>query len=81
MASQHCNHCQQSQKNLPWKIKKIKNAADHYRNQLLQAAAHLALKPAGYLGVKSHPMYSTPIHLWGSPILYDELGLVKDWLT
>jgi hypothetical protein len=26
-------------------------------------------------------MYSIPIHLWGCPILHDELGLVKDWLT
>jgi hypothetical protein len=25
-------------------------------------------------------MYSIPIHLWGSPILHDELGLVKGWL-
>jgi hypothetical protein len=26
-------------------------------------------------------MCPIPIHLWGCPILYDELGLVKDWLT
>jgi hypothetical protein len=26
-------------------------------------------------------MYPTPIQLWGCPILHDELGLVKDWLT
>jgi hypothetical protein len=26
-------------------------------------------------------MYPIPINLWGSPILHDELGLVKDWLT
>jgi hypothetical protein len=26
-------------------------------------------------------MYPIPIHLWGCPILHDELGLVKDWLT
>jgi hypothetical protein len=32
-------------------------------------------------GTKSHPIYSIPIHLWGSPILHDELGQVKDWLT
>jgi hypothetical protein len=25
-------------------------------------------------------MYSIPTHLWGSPILDDELGLVKFWL-
>jgi hypothetical protein len=87
MAGQHCNHCKQSQKDFvkglgePWAIEKIKNAADHYRNQLLPAAAHLSSKPVGYLGVKSHPMFSIPIHLWGSPILHDELGLVKDWLT
>jgi hypothetical protein len=87
MAGQHCNHCQRSQKDFaqglgkPWTIQKIKNAADHYQNQLLPAVAHLATKPAGYLGVKNHLMYSIPIHLWGSPILHDELGLVKDWLT
>jgi hypothetical protein len=87
MTGQHCNHCKRSQEDFvkglgePWKTKEIKNAADHYRNQLLPAAAHLSSKPAGYLGVKSHTMYSIPIHLWGSSILHDELGLVKDWLT
>jgi hypothetical protein len=81
-----CNHWQRSQKDFieglgePWTKQKIKNAADHYRDEVLPAAAHLASKPAGYMGVKSHPMYSIPIHLWGSPILHDELGLVKDWL-
>jgi hypothetical protein len=52
-----------------------------YQNQLLSAVAHLATQPAGYLGVKNHPMYPIPIHLWGCPILHDELGLVKDGLT
>jgi hypothetical protein len=87
IAGQHCNHCQRSQKDFaqglgkPWTIQKIKNAADHYQNQLQPAAAHLPIKPGGYLGVKNHPMYSIPIHLWGSPILHDKLGLIKDWLT
>jgi hypothetical protein len=62
----------------PWTIEKIKTAADHYQNRLLPAAAHRATQPAGYLGVKTHPMYPIPIHLWGCPILHDELGLVKD---
>jgi hypothetical protein len=68
---------QQSQKDFvkglgePWTIEEIKNAADHYRNQLLSAAANLALKPAGHLEVKSHPIYSIPIYLCGSPILHD----------
>jgi len=26
-------------------------------------------------------MFCIPVHLWASPILHDELGLVKDWLT
>jgi hypothetical protein len=26
-------------------------------------------------------MFCIPVHLWVSPILHDELGLVKDWLT
>jgi hypothetical protein len=65
----------------PWKKEKINNAANHYPNQLLPATAHLATQPAGYLGVKNHPMYLIPIRLWGCPILHDELGLVKDWLT
>jgi hypothetical protein len=87
MAGQHCNHCQQSQKDFvqgldkPWTIEKIKNLTDHYQNQLLPTTAQLATKPAGYLAVKNHPMYPIPIQLWGSPILYDEVGLVKDWLT
>ncbi len=87
MAGQHCNHCQRSTKDFirglgePWTIEKIKTSADHYQNWLLPASAHLATKPAGYLGVKNHPIYPIPIHLWGCPILHDELGLVKDWLT
>jgi hypothetical protein len=87
MAGQHCNHCKQSQRDFiqglgeAWIIQKIKNAADHYRNQVVPAAAHLTTKPEGYLGIKNHPMYSILIHLWGSQILHDELGLVKDWLT
>jgi hypothetical protein len=60
---------------------KIKTAAGHKQNGLLQAAAHLATQPAGYAGVKYHPMDPIPVHLWGCPILQDELGLVKDWLT
>jgi hypothetical protein len=87
MAGQHCNHCQRSTQDFiqglgePWTIEKIKTAADHYQNRLLPAAAHGATQPAGYLGVKTHPMYPIPIRLWGCPILCDELGLVKDWLT
>jgi hypothetical protein len=87
MAGQHCNHCQRSQKDFiqglgePWTIETIKVAADYYQNILLPAAARLKTKPSGHLGVKYHPMYPIPIHLWGSPILHDELGLVKDWLT
>jgi hypothetical protein len=87
MAGQHCNHCQRLQKDFvqglgePWIIDKIKVAANHYQNILLPAAAHLKTKPPGHKGVKNHPMYPIPIHLWGSPILHDELGLVKDWLT
>ena len=87
MAGQHCNHCQRSTQDFvqglgePWTIEKIKTSAGHYQNRLLPAAAHLATKPAGYLGVKNHPMYPIPIHLWGWPILHNELGLVKDWLT
>jgi hypothetical protein len=87
MAGQHCNHCQRSTKDFiqglgrPCTIEKIKNAADHYQNRLLPATAHRATQPAGYLGVKTHPMYPIPIHLWGCPILHDELGLVEDWLT
>jgi hypothetical protein len=65
----------------PWTIEKIKNEVDHCPNQLLPAAVHLATKPAVYLGVKNHLMYLILIHLWGSPILHDGLGLVKDWLT
>jgi hypothetical protein len=26
-------------------------------------------------------MFCVPVHLWDSPILHNELGLVKDWLT
>jgi len=87
MAGQHCNHCQQLQKDFvrglgkPWTIEKIKVAANYFNNILVPVAAHLKTKPSGYLGVKHHPMYPIPIHLWGSPILHDELGLVKDWLT
>jgi hypothetical protein len=81
MAGQHCNHCQRSAKDFiqglgePWTIEKIKTAAGHYQNRLLPAAAYQATQLAGCLGAKTHPMNSAPIHLWGCPILHDELGL------
>jgi hypothetical protein len=87
MAGQHCNHCKRSQKDfgkglgVPWSIKTLIKAADKFRDEILPRAAHLAAKPAGYMGVKHPPMFPIPVHLWGSPILHDELGLVKDWLT
>jgi hypothetical protein len=59
----------------------LKRAADKVKDEILPRDAHLATRPAGYLGVKHPPMFPIPDHLWGSPILHDELGLVKDWLT
>jgi hypothetical protein len=63
-------------------LKKNKNAADRYWNQLLP----ISRCPSGYQTgrvswSKKRRMCPIPIHLWGSPILHDELGLVKDWLT
>jgi hypothetical protein len=52
-----------------------------FRDEILPAATGRKNKPTGYNGVKHPSMFSIPVHLWVSPILHDELGLVKDWLT
>jgi hypothetical protein len=66
MAGQHCNHCQWSQKDFieglgePWTIQKIKNAADHYRDEVIPAVDHPASKPTGYKK-SSHILYPNPL--------------------
>jgi hypothetical protein len=38
-------------------------------------------RTSGCNGVRHPSLFCIPVHLWVSPILHDELGLVKDWLT
>lgn len=47
------------------------------QDQLLPAATHLATKPAGYLGVRNHPMYPIPIHLWEGQLFMMNWGWWK----
>jgi hypothetical protein len=55
--------------------------AQTFQEVILPAAAGRKQKPTGHNGVKHPSMFCIPAHLWVSPILHNELGLVKDWLT
>jgi hypothetical protein len=87
MAGAHCNHCRRSKKDFHlgrgelWTLASIAATARTFRDEILPAAAGRKNKPTGYNGVKHPSMFCIPCHLWASPILHDELGLVKDWLT
>ncbi len=87
MAGAHCNHCQRSKKDFhlgrgePWTLASIAAMSQTFRDEILPAAVGRKSKPTGYKGVKHPSMFCIPVHLWVSPILHDELGLVKDWLT
>jgi hypothetical protein len=87
MAGAHCNHCRRSKKDFHlgrgelWTLKSLAATASIFREDMLPAAANRKNKPTGFNGVKHPSMFCIPVHLWASPILHDELGLVKDWLT
>jgi hypothetical protein len=87
MAGAHCNHCSRSKKDFhlgrgePWTLTSLSQTARTFREEIIPAAAGRKNAPTGYKGVKHPSMFCIPVHLWASPILHDELGLVKDWLT
>jgi hypothetical protein len=87
MAGAHCNHCRRSTKDLhlgqgdPWTLSSIADTAKTLQDVIIPRAKGRKNKPTGYLGVKKPSLFCIPVHLWASPILHDELGLVKDWLT
>jgi hypothetical protein len=87
MAGAHCNHCQRSKKDFHlgrrelWTLALLAATVLTFQDEILPAAAGRKNKPTGYNGVKQPSMFCIPVHLWVSPILHDELGLVKDWLT
>jgi hypothetical protein len=87
MAGAHCNHCNRSKKDFNlgrgelWTLASLAAMARTFREEILPAAVNLKNKPSGYNGVKYPSMFCIPVHLWVSPILHGELGLVKDWLT
>jgi hypothetical protein len=79
MAGAHCNHCNRSKvdfhlgRGAPWTLESIATTtAKHFQDVILQGSAHLK---------NAHPCFVIPVHLWISPILHDELGLLKDCLT
>jgi len=87
MAGAHCNHCNRSKRDFHigrgelWTLASLAAMARTFRDEILPAAINLKNKPTGYNGVKYPSMFCIPVHLWVSPILHGELGLVKDWLT
>jgi hypothetical protein len=87
MAGAHCNHCRRSKKDFHlgrgelWMLATIAATAKTFQEAILPAAVSRKNKPTGHNGVKYPSMFCIPVHLWASPILHDELGLVKDWLT
>jgi hypothetical protein len=87
MTGTHCNHCRCSKKDFHlgrgklWTLTSLAATAFTFREEIIPGAATRKNKPTGYNGVKHPSMFCIPVHLWASPILQDELGLVKDWLT
>ena len=87
MAGEHCNHCRRSKNDFhlgrgePWSLESIAKTAKTFQEEILPNASLRKNPPAGLHGVKFPSMFSIPVHLWVSPILHGELGLVKDWLT
>jgi hypothetical protein len=87
MAGAHCNHCRRSKvdfhlgRGVLWTLNSIEATARIFQDEILPSAENRKTQPAGLHGVKHPSMFSIPVHLWVSPILHDELGLVKDWLT
>jgi hypothetical protein len=65
----------------PWSLKSIAERARTFQEEILPNASLRKNPPAGLHGVKFPSMFSIPVHLWVSPILHGERGLVKDWLT
>jgi hypothetical protein len=87
MAGAHCNHCNRSKQDFHvgrgelWTLASLAEMARIFRDEILPAAANRKTKPTCHKGVKYPSMFCIPVHLWVSPILHGELGLVKDWLT
>ena len=87
MAGAHCNQCRRSKNDFhlgrgePWSLESIAKTARTFQEEILPNASLRKSPPAGLHGVKFPSMFSIPVHLWVSPILHGELGLVKDWLT
>ena len=87
MAGAHCNHCNRSTVDFHlgrgdlWTLESIAETAKHFKDVILPGIAHRRKAPVGHNGVKRPSMFCIPVHLWVSPILHNELGLVKDWLT
>jgi hypothetical protein len=87
MAGAHCNHCRRSKVDFHlgrgelWQLESIASTAKTFQEVVLPNAVNRKNAPAGLHGVKFPSMFSIPVHLWVSPILHGELGLVKDWLT
>jgi hypothetical protein len=87
IAGAHCNHCCQLKKDFHlrcrelWTLASLAAMARTFCDKILPAAAGRKSNPTGYNGVKHPSMFCIPVHLWASPILRHELGLVKDWLT
>jgi hypothetical protein len=87
MAGAHCNHCNRTTKDFHlgrgelWTLATLAAMARRFRDEILPGAANRKNKPTGHNGVKHPSMFCIPVHLWVSPILHGELGLVKDWLT
>jgi hypothetical protein len=51
-----------------------------FQEGILPNAQNRNNRPAGLHGIKYPSMFYIPIHLWVSPILHGEVGLVNDWL-
>jgi hypothetical protein len=57
------------------------NIISTFCNEIIPGAAGRKNKPNGKNGVNHPSMFCIPAHVWASPILHNELGLMKDWFT
>ncbi len=76
-SSKWCTYCDRRCGHLgegrgePWTLQRLKDTHDKSVRENRTGVATV--------GVKGHPPFPIPVHLWVSPILHNELGLVKDW--
>jgi hypothetical protein len=85
MAGAHCNHCRWSKKDFhlrraePWTLASIAAVSRPSKKQSYRLVQVKRTSPQAAMVLNT--LLCFVYQFWISPILHDELGLVKDWLT